>query len=440
MKENEKRVSVLVEEADQSRTSHLPDDKKSSKEPLKKQLIFLLMGIVFLGCMYLIFKPSSDKKEIENIGLNDVVPQASEAGMQADKQKAYEQEMLEQKDQEKRNDLTTLSDYWNEDSSSKDNQDTLAEHENQSTGYGNNPGRSGNQALNSYRNSQSALGSFYKDDNNETQELRRQLDELKEKLADKDVPKRVTVDDQLALMEKSYQMAAKYLPTGTNNGETSPNKGGTASASTQKEYFVAFAPAGKKAVSALYREPSDSTFLADWSAKRNRNFYNPGSAGQIAQPKNSVKACIQETQTIIGESDVRLRLLEPAQTPNRTIPQGTLLTAIAKFQGGRLQLKVTSIELGGNIMPVDITIYDLDGQQGLYVPYSPEMNALTEMAGNMSQTSGTSLMLTQSAGQQVAADLSRGVVQGISGYFSKKVKTPKVTLKAGYQVFLVSKK
>jgi len=440
MKENEKRVSVLVEEAGQSKTSHLPDDKKSSKERLKKPLIFLLMGILFLGCMYLIFKPSPEKATIENIGLNDAVPQASEAGMQADKQKAYEQEMLEQKDTEKRNALSTLSDYWNADDSSNEKQDTLADQEDHGTGYGKNRGRTGNPALTSYRNSQSALGSFYKDDNNETQELRRQLDELKEKLDDKDVPKSVTVDDQLALMEKSYQMAAKYLPTGTNNGEASPNKGSTASASTQKEYFVAFAPAGKKAVSALYKEPSDSAFLSDWSANKNRNFYTPGSVKQIAQPKNSVKACIQETQTIIGESGVRIRLLEPAQTPNRTIPKGTLLTAIAKFQGGRLLMKITSLELDGNIIPVDITIYDLDGQQGLYVPYSPEMNALTEMAGNMSQTSGTSLMLTQSAGQQAAADLSRGVVQGISGYFSKKVKTPKVTLKAGYQVFLVSKK
>ena len=37
-------------------TSHLPDDKKSSEERLKKPVIFILMGIVFLGCMYLIFK------------------------------------------------------------------------------------------------------------------------------------------------------------------------------------------------------------------------------------------------------------------------------------------------------------------------------------------------------------------------------------------------
>ena len=148
---------------------------------------------------------------------------------------------------------------------------------------------------------------------------------------------------------------------------------------------------------------------------------------------------MQETQTVTGESGVRLRLLETAQTPIRSIPAGTVLTANAKFQSGRLQLKVTSIEFEGNIIPVDITVYDVDGQQGLYVPYSPEMNALTEIASNMSQTGGTSIMMTRSAGQQMAGDLSRGVVQGVSGYFSKKVRTPKVTVKAGHQLFLVSK-
>ena len=48
---------------------------------------------------------------------------------------------------------------------------------------------------------------------------------------------------------------------------------------------------------------------------------------------------------------------------------------------------------------------------------------MTEMAGNMSQTSGASVMLMQSAGQQVATDLTRGVVQGISGYFAVKKNT-----------------
>src|SRR5690554_182534 len=444
MKENENKKSVVrVTEGNPNETADvLQNGTENKTEKLKKPLIFGLMAIVFVGCMYLIFKPSEDKNEIENIGLNDAVPQATEAGMPDNKGKAYELEMLEQKEQEKRNALLSLSDYWN----TEEPDEPIDEfpEEDESYGYGGgsrNSGRyGGNPALHSYQNMQSTLGSFYQEENSETEELRRQLDELKEQLAEQNVPKPMTVDDQLSLMEKSYEMAAKYLPQNANTGEAAPTGNTASGASTnQKEHFVAFTPARKSTVSALYREPTDTEFLANWSETRNRGFYTAGSTEQAVQPKNSIKACVHDEQTVIGETGVRLRLLEPARTPIRTIPQGAIVTANAKFQGGRLQLKITSIELEGNIIPVDITIYDLDGQQGLYVPYSPEMNALTEMAGNMSQTGGTSVMLTQNAGQQVAADLSRGVVQGISGYFAKKVRTPKVTLKAGHQVFLVSK-
>ncbi|MGJ1265504.1 conjugative transposon protein TraM [Sphingobacterium spiritivorum] len=449
MKENENKKSVVrVTEGNPKETADvLQNGTENKMEKLKKPLIFGLMGIVFLGCMYLIFKPSEDKKEIENIGLNDAVPQATGAGMPSDKGKAYELEMLERKEQEKRNALATLSDYWNTDEKKEPASEFTEEDESPGYGGGNrSSGRyGGNSGFNSYRNMQSTLGNFYQDDNSETMELRKQLDELKEQLADRDLPKPTTVDDQIALMEKSYQMAAKYLPTSTNTSTAEqpvPATNSTtsvASGANKKEHFVSFTAARKNTVSALYRESTDSEFLENWSETRNRGFYTAGTTEQVVHPKNSIKACVHDAQTVVGETGVRLRLLEPAKTTSRTIPQGTIVTANAKFQGGRLQLKITSVELEGNIIPVDITIYDLDGQQGLYVPYSPEMNALTEMAGNMSQQSGTSLMLTQNAGQQVAADLSRGVVQGISGYFAKKVRTPKVSLKAGHQVFLVSK-
>ena len=445
MKENEKRVSFLVEGEDQNGASNLPDNKKSNKDKLKKPIIFLLMGVVFLGCMYLIFKPSKDKKAVENIGLNDAVPQATGAGMPDDKSKAYEQEMLERKEQEKRNALTTLSDYWNtEDTASADNEESLPEEDEESNGFGGGgrkSGRNGNSALNSYRNAQSTLGSFYQDNNSETMELRKQVDELKAKLSEKDVPPVATVDDQLKLMEKSYEMAAKYLPQNSNTGNAAPaNDATTGAGANQKEQFVSFTPTRKNIVSALYREPSDSAFAADWSQTKNRGFYTAGSTEEVVQPKNSIKACVHEAQTVVGETGVRLRLLEPAKTPQRTIPKGTIVTANAKFQNGRLQLKVTSVELEGNIIPVDITIYDLDGQQGLYVPYSPERNAVTDIVANMGNATGSSFSMSSTPGQQITSDLSKSAVQGISGYFAKKVRTPKVALKAGYQVFLVSKK
>ena len=98
MKDNEnKRVSFLVEDDDQKTGADAPKEGAQNKaEKLKKPIIFVLMAVVFLGCMCLIFKPSSDKKKPEDIGLNDAVPQATDAGLQSDKQKAYEQEMLEQ--------------------------------------------------------------------------------------------------------------------------------------------------------------------------------------------------------------------------------------------------------------------------------------------------------------------------------------------------------
>ena len=428
-------MGFLFEDGGQKPAADVPQDGARHKaEKLKKPLIFALMGVVFLGCMYLIFKPSSGEEKEEDIGLNYVVPQATGTGLQADKQKAYRQETLEAQMQEKRKALRSLSDYWNTDSTTDEEGVIPDEDDKDDEPYTDSP-YSNNPALHSYRRAQRTLNSFYDNNDYEIQQLRNQVETLKEQLAEKDVPPNITVQDQLEVMEKSYEMASRYLPSNPAQADTTI----LTQEATQKDYFVAFTPIRKNAVSALYRQPTDSAFLASWNEARNRGFYTAGVSQQIVQPKNSIRAVVQQTQTVTAQSDVRLRLLEVAQTPNRTIPVGTLLTAHAKFQNGRLQLKITSVEVAGNIIPVDVTVYDLEGQQGLHIPYSPEMNAITEVASNMGQTSGTSIMMPSSAGQQIAGELSRGVLQGASGYFSKKMRTPKVTLKAGHQVFLVSK-
>lgn len=435
MKENQtKKTGVQIREAGAYDTSDgNPVNSGNLKERFKKPLIFGLIGVVFLGCMYLIFAPSfSDKTELENKGINDDVPQASEALLESDKKKAYEAEILKEKMQQKQDALTSLSDYWSADDSSPA-LDTLHQGENQ-TGNGYDLSASkANPALQSYRSVQSTLGSFYDSAPSESMALKKEIESLKEQLADK-TPAPNNIDSQLALMEKSYQMAAKYLPSTTkaeppvlkNKDSVLPSSG------SRKEYFSPVSTTEKKIVTSLYRESS-----LDASQYK---FHTAGASHKAVQPKNSIKGCIEQTQLIVGESMVRIRLLEAAKTTTHSIPTGTVVTAHAKLQQGRLQLKITSVELGGSIIPVEITIYDLDGQQGLFVPYSPEVNALSEMAANMGTTAGTNLMLTSSASQQIAADMSKGVIQGVSGYFSKKVRTPKVTVKAGHQLFLVSKK
>ena len=70
MKVNDnKKTVVRVTEGNPAATENVLQESTQNKaQKLKKPLIFGLMGVVFIGCMYLIFKPSSDKKEIENIG------------------------------------------------------------------------------------------------------------------------------------------------------------------------------------------------------------------------------------------------------------------------------------------------------------------------------------------------------------------------------------
>jgi hypothetical protein len=84
-------------------------------DKLKKPLIFGLMGVVFLGCMLLIFKPSTDKKKIEDtLRLNDAVHK--QRVRRCRQEKTYNWKCWNAKDGG-RNALTTLSDYWNTDSS-----------------------------------------------------------------------------------------------------------------------------------------------------------------------------------------------------------------------------------------------------------------------------------------------------------------------------------
>lgn len=413
-----------------------PLDPKPKWEKFKKPIIYFLMFIACMGCLYLIFKPKDNEKTNQEVGLNAEVPQAADDKLQADKQKAYELELLEQKNEEKRNAMTSLSDYWSESNGS--NQLTTLSPESYNNAQA--PQTANQNALNSYRNAQQTLGSFYSRDEHEVTQLKREINRLKNEISQKDaIPSTGGINDQLELMEKSYQMAAKYLPAPKQHEEPEPKKTSEATPEENKIKITAVHLQKRNVVSSLYREPSDSTFLASISHNRFSGLQNEQD-NTVFENHSSIHAVIHETMTLVNESIVPLRLTQGLLLGKITIPSGTVLKAAGKFQGGRLLLKISSIEYKGTITPVDINIHDNDGQLGLYIPYSSEQTAIKDIASNMSQNSGTNIMMTQSAGQQVAADLTRGLVQGVSGYFQKKVRQPKVTVKAEHQVLLVSKK
>ena len=87
---------------------------------------------------------------------------------------------------------------------------------------------------------------------------------------------------------------------------------------------------------------------------------------------------------------------------------------------------------------MELEVYDADGQQGILIPNSMEYDAVREIAANMGTSMNSSINISTDAGAQIASDLGKGVIQGVSGYISKKMRTVKITLKAGHRLLLHS--
>ena len=398
----------------------------------RKMIVFPLMFLAFAGCMYLIFAPSGKEDvNVESVGgFNADIPLPAEDGIIADKQKAYEQAMISRRQQEKIQSLQDFGFTGNDEAEEPQAEIDLMPEEDPKPQRG-----GGASSAYAYRDINRQLSTFYETPpvDEEKEELKRQVAELTDRLKQQQnaTP---TADDQMALLEKSYELAAKYMNGGQGQVAQVPVTGDI----DRKPDAVAVQAIRETTVSGLQQPMSDADFIRAYSQPRNYGFNTAVGTG-YAMGKNTVAACIHQDQTLVDGQAVKLRLLEPMQAGNIVVPKNTLVAGTAKVQGERLDILVSSIEYAGNIIPVELAVFDTDGQKGLSVPSSMEQEAFNEAMANIGSGLGTSISFAQSAGQQVAMDVTRGLLQGTSGYLAKKFRTVKVKLKAGYKVMLYAK-
>ena len=417
-----------------------PEKEKKPKRELtpqqvqqrRKMIVFPLMFLAFAGCMYLIFAPSGKEDvNVESVGgFNADIPLPAEDGIIADKQKAYEQAVTSRKQQDKIQSLQDFGFTLDDDTEEPQEEINLMPEEDPKPQRG-----SGASSRAAYRDINRQLSTFYETPpvDEEKEDLKRQVAELTDRLQQQQnaTP---TADDQMALLEKSYELAAKYMNGGQGQVAQVPVTGGI----DRKPDAVAVQAIRETTVSGLQQPMSDADFIRAYSQPRNYGFNTAVGTG-YAMGKNTVAACIHQDQTLVDGQAVKLRLLEPMQAGNIVVPKNTLVAGTAKVQGERLDILVSSIEYAGNIIPVELAVFDTDGQKGLSVPSSMEQEAFNEAMANIGSGLGTSISFAQSAGQQVAMDVTRGLLQGTSGYLAKKFRTVKVKLKAGYKVMLYAK-
>ena len=404
----------------------------------KKLMVYPLMGLLFLGSMWLIFAPSEERDvNRDTVGaFNADIPLPENDGIIGDKRKAYEQAQAEKQQAEKQQaeKVRSLEDFaFSEESDMDGGEMELPDSEPEREpfrDYSDNGGGS-RSSVTAYRDINRQLGSFYEEPkvDGEKEELKRQVEELTAKLEERE-RQAGGIDDQVALMEKSYELAAKYMGQNGKDGAAVQND------NSPRQPAVAVQVARERTVSGLQQPLSDAEFMRRYSQPRNYGFNTAVGSG-YTMGKNTIRACIHGDQTIMDGQTVKLRLLEPLQAGNLVIPQNTLVAGTV--QGERLDIVVSSIEYRGNLLPVELAVYDSDGQKGLSVPSSLEQEAAKEAMANIGGGLGTSISFARSAGQQVAMDITRGLMQGGSQYLAKKFRTVKVHLKAGYELMLYAK-
>ena len=416
------------------------------KEQIKKWLVYSGMVLLCLVSFYFIFKPSKEQvlAEQQKVGFNAELPDPRGAGIEADKIAAYELEDMRIKQEQKMRTLEDFTALTADDD--KEEVVEIPEEPRYTGGGGGSSYRGGSSSRsNSFSTSTSAyndinatLGSFYEQprEDPEKEALKAELEELKQSMAQQQ-NSQPTYADQVALLEKSYELAAKYMPGGSTTSSESKAEEVETTTRSGKPKAVPVGQVSKPVVSALAQPVSDSMMIA-WMAQSVGSGFNTAvGAAPMQNTRNTIKACVHGDQTITSGQSVRLRLLEAMRVGKYVLPRNTLITGEGSIKGERLDIEILQVEYNGTIIPVELTVHDNDGQEGIFIPGSMEASAAKEMAANLGQNLGTSISITnQSAGDQLLSEVGRGAIQGVSQYISKKMREEKVHLKSGYTLML----
>ncbi|WP_118975720.1 conjugative transposon protein TraM [Taibaiella koreensis] len=155
---------------------------------------------------------------------------------------------------------------------------------------------------------------------------------------------------------------------------------------------------------------------------------------QIDKPKeeqNAISAVVHQSQVIVDGATVKLRLTSPVMVNGVTIPKDNYVFGLAQLAGERLTIKITSIAYKKSVFPVQLSVYDIDGLDGIYIPGAITRDVAKQSADQSIQSIGLN-SFDPSLGAQAA---SAGI-EAAKQLLSRKIKLIKVYVKAGYQVLL----
>lgn len=161
---------------------------------------------------------------------------------------------------------------------------------------------------------------------------------------------------------------------------------------------------------------------------RLNGFYGEETSG------SPIRAEVYETTTVLDGNRVKLRLLDEGRAGGMIIPGNTFVYGICQIKNERLHIRVTQIPVQDNFMSVDLSIHDLDGMEGLYVPDNAARKVAKEVGGstNTSSLFGVTADPLTYAGVRAADRTAQSLF--------KMTRLKKVTIRENTLVYLINQK
>jgi conjugative transposon TraM protein len=153
------------------------------------------------------------------------------------------------------------------------------------------------------------------------------------------------------------------------------------------------------------------------------------------QAGNAIEAVVHDTQELVAGSTVKMRLLSDVYINGKLIGKDQFIYGTAAINGERMTVAINSVREDNSLFPVSLSVYDLDGLEGIYIP-----GAITRDVAKQSSDQAMQSMQFMSMDQSISAQAASAGLQAAKGLFSKKTKLIRVTVKAGYKILLKDQK
>ena len=153
-----------------------------------------------------------------------------------------------------------------------------------------------------------------------------------------------------------------------------------------------------------------------------------------------IKAIIDEDIKAVDGSRVRLRLLDDVEIDGKVVAKGSYLYAtMSGFGSQRVKGSIKSLLVEDELVKVNLSLYDPDGLEGLYVPNSSFRETAQDVASNaLGSTMNINSGSTGNTFTQWGMQAIQNAYQRTSNALSKAIRKNKAKLKYGTFVYLVN--